>query len=229
MSVHVWVCVRVTDRQTESAKSYNCGSVLQAQSPVPAPLIQHTHCTFSRSMIPLCLTHNLSLLTPSHTHIYPPRCTNWCAHAETHMHSILLTSPSFHSCPASRIYMCSQTPPLPFPSSFSFHPSFSLKPWAITHRGSREDHKWEGRERLEREMEGQKDGKSRGWSREWVKEISLSLTTTQHLKTSALQRPRSRCQKRVCVVHACVFLCGFKGSAFARVGSQQNDTTLFIH
>lgn len=105
MSVHVYVCVWVRDRQTESAKSYNSGSVLQAQSPVPTPLIQHTHCTFSRSMIPLCLTHTQSLSSHPHT------CTNalHSAHTQTHIHSVLLISTSPSSCSVSHIYVLSYT------------------------------------------------------------------------------------------------------------------------
>lgn len=119
VSTCVRVCVR--DRQTQSAKSYNCGSILQAQSPVPAPLIQHTHCTFSRSMIPLCLTHAHSL--PPHIHTYAHSLSTVNKHTP-----IYTFNPSHFNYPS--LLLCfSHIRALLHPSlSFPFHLSFSLRP-----------------------------------------------------------------------------------------------------
>lgn len=69
------VCVH----ECESVLSHNCGSILPAQSPIRAPLIQHTHCTFSGSMIPLCLsgTHYFLFFTST------TYAQNLCTHTNT--------------------------------------------------------------------------------------------------------------------------------------------------
>ena len=113
MSLYDDMCM--SERQTESAKSYNCGSILQAQSLVLASLIQHTHCSLSRLMIPLCLTH-----THTHTHtIYPytyahiPSTVHKLMHKNQHTHAF--NSPHPHFTPALfLIYMCSHSTPSPF-------------------------------------------------------------------------------------------------------------------
>lgn len=100
-----------------------------------------------------------------HTH----RCTRTFKPPHFNLPSLLLCFSYIHA--------------LVHPLSFSFHPSFSLKPWAITHRDSREDYKWEGREWLKRELEGQTDRKSREKCRAGVNENChwIQQNTSKHL------------------------------------------------
>lgn len=169
------MCASVSERQTQSAKSYNCRSVLQAQSSVPAPLIQHTHCTFSRSMIPLCLTHNLSTHTQPHAHI--PFKVHQLTHTHI-LHTYIQFSSFHHPFTPAPFLMFSYT------SFFLFHPFFSLKPWAITHQDSREAFKWEGREQ---QRLGKKQGDGTVEINVRAKENCLSVTAAEHLKTSVLK------------------------------------------
>lgn len=172
MRVYVYVCVWVSVRDRLSAKSYNCGSVLQAQSPAPVPLIQHAHCTFSKSMIPLCLIHTLSL--SSHW----PICTYTliqCTHTRIHFTFLVSLSPLL-----MRLCLQNTFSHIPLSLPFSFYRPYSLKPWTITHQDSREVKKREGATE-----EGRRDKKRKYRCKVRVNENCLSLS--ESLKTSAPQ------------------------------------------
>lgn len=90
IQICVYVCILLCVCKCESALSYNCGSILQLKDPkIRAPLIQCTHCTFSRSMIPLCLgcMHYLPLFTST---TYTQKLYR---HRSTHNHSIHFFNP----------------------------------------------------------------------------------------------------------------------------------------